>query len=107
MHNYYERGDFYTDMFWKIVEILDFGIFILGEEVEIFKKNAANYLRVKLAIEVWSGVDELLISLMALGILEGDEVICLSFSFFATAWSVARVAAIPVFADINRETYNI
>ncbi|MDR1402005.1 MAG: DegT/DnrJ/EryC1/StrS family aminotransferase [Puniceicoccales bacterium] len=96
-----------SEIIEKFSSVFDSGEFILGKEVEAFEKNAAQYLGTKHAIGVSSGTDAILVSLMAIGIGAGDEVICPSFTFFATAGCIARLGAKPVFADINLEDFNI
>ena len=88
-------------------EICDAQAFILGPAVEKFERNLAAYCDTKHAIGMSSGTDALLCALMALDLKPGDEVICPSFTFFATAGSISRAGATPVFADIDPQTFNI
>ena len=81
--------------------------FILGPEVEAFERDAAEYCRAKHAIGCGSGSDALLLALMALGVGPGDEVVTVSFTFFATASSITRLGARPVFVDISPDDFNI
>ena len=88
-------------------EVCDAQALILGPHVEKFEKHLAEYCQTKHAIGVSSGTDALLCALMGLGIQPGDEVICPSFTFFATAGSIARLGAKPVFAEIDPTTFNL
>jgi dTDP-4-amino-4,6-dideoxygalactose transaminase len=87
--------------------VLRSGRFILGEEVEAFEKECAAALGAKHAISISSGTDALIIALMALDIGPGDEVLCPSFTFFATAGSVFRTGATPVFCDVRTDCFGI
>ena len=75
--------------------------FVLGEPVAVFEREMAAFCEARHAVGCASGSDALLLSLHALGVGPGDEVICPSFTFFATAGAVARLGARPVFADID------
>jgi dTDP-4-amino-4,6-dideoxygalactose transaminase len=90
-----------------VAAVFESQYFINGKEVVECEKAIAEYCGVGFGVGVSSGTDALLISLMSEGIGAGDEVIVPDYSFFATAGSVSRVGAKPVFVDINPITYNI
>ncbi len=90
-----------------IIAALSATQFILGPNVQAFEQEAADYLGVNHAVSVASGTDALHLALVAAGIGEGDEVITTAFTFIATAEAISYVGAIPVFVDIDPNTFNI
>ncbi len=88
-------------------KVLESQLFIMGPEVKQLEAEVAAFIGSRFALACASGSDAILLSLMALGVDSGDEVITPPFTFVATAGSIARLKANPVFVDIDRETYNL
>jgi len=87
--------------------VLASGAYVLGPYVEAFERELAEYLGVKHVLGLTSGTDALLLSMMAMDIGPGDEVITTPFTWFSTVSSIVRLGAKPVFVDINPRTYCI
>lgn len=102
-------GEIKPEVFNALERIFNTQSFILGQDVKNFETHCENYLELPegSCIGCASGTDSLLLALMSIDIKPGDEVITTPFTFFATSGTIARLGAVPVFADIDPATYNI
>lgn len=96
-----------ADILASLTHVMRSGRFVLGPEVQQLEQRIARQCKTPHAVGCASGSDALLLALMAIGIEPGDEVIVPSFTFFATASAVWRLGGVPVFVDIDADTYNI
>lgn len=90
-----------------IKQVIDRASFVFGPQGDDFENEVSKYCKVRYALGVSNGTDAIRLSLLALGIKAGDGVICPAFTYYATAGAIATIGAIPVFADIDPDTYNI
>ncbi len=102
-----ENGPLSDKIKETICDIVDSGRFIGGPHCQDFEQKVADLCDARFAIGCASGSDSLLLALMAIGVKAGDEIICPSFTFFATASCITRLGATPVFVDIDPKTFNI
>ncbi|WP_440054171.1 DegT/DnrJ/EryC1/StrS family aminotransferase [Pseudoalteromonas sp. T1lg65] len=91
----------------RIQNVLDHGQYIMGPEVKELEQKLASYVGVKHAITCANGTDALSLALMALDVRPGDAVFCPTFTFFASAETIAFAGATPVFVESNEDTFNI
>ena len=88
-----------------LAEVVDGGRYILGPEVEAFEEEFARYLGARHCVGVGNGTDAITIALRALGVKPGDEVVCPSFTFYATVEGAVNAGATPVYCDIDPHTF--
>jgi dTDP-4-amino-4,6-dideoxygalactose transaminase len=91
----------------EIVRVVDSQKFILGEDVKELESDIAAYCGTKHAVGCASGSDALMLALMSLDVHAGDEVLTTPYTFFATAGAISRVGAVPVFVDVEADTFNL
>ena len=98
-----EANFFFKELISDTEKVLKSGMYINGESVNKFENSVSEYLKVKYTVSVGNGSDALTFILRAIGVREGDEVICPANSFIATAWAIVAVGAKPVFCDVNQD----
>ena len=91
----------------RIQNVLDHGNYIMGPEVQELEQQLSEYVGVKHTVSCANGTDALTLALMVLDVKEGDAVFCPTFTFFATAETIAFEGATPIFVDSNIDTFNI
>jgi dTDP-4-amino-4,6-dideoxygalactose transaminase len=96
-----------NEVLQALTRVADSQKFILGEDVEVLERQLASYCQVEYAIGCASGSDALMLALMAHDIGPGDEVLTVSYTFFATAGAIHRLGARPVFVDVDPVTFNL
>lgn len=103
-HNYLSEQFKSPNKIFKLInDTVKFNDFTLGRNVDEFEKQFCKYQKVKYALGVGSGTDAIFLSLKALNIKEGDEVITPTYSFYATAGAIATTGAKPVYVDIKKD----
>jgi dTDP-4-amino-4,6-dideoxygalactose transaminase len=102
-----EHAPYRAELQTAFDRVLDSGRFVLGPEVEAFEREIGAWIGTPHAIGVSNGSDALLLALQAVGVGPGDEVICPTYTFFATAGAVARLGGVPVFVDSAECCYNL
>jgi len=102
-----EHAPYRAELLAAFERVLDSGRFVLGPEVEAFEHEIGKWIGVPHAVGVSNGSDALLLALQAVGVGSGDEVICPTYTFFATAGAVARLGGVPVFVDSAECCYNL
>jgi dTDP-4-amino-4,6-dideoxygalactose transaminase len=90
-----------------ITKVVDSQKFILGEDVQRLEDEIAVYCGARYAVGCASGSDALFLALLALEIRPGDEVLTTPYTFFATAGAISRIGAVPVFVDVEEQTFNM
>jgi dTDP-3-amino-3,4,6-trideoxy-alpha-D-glucose transaminase len=95
------RGELHA----AVERVLDSGLYILGPEVEAFEREFAAYCGAAHAVGVANGTDALTVALRAMGVGPGDEVVVPSFTFYASAEAIPPTGAVPVFCDIDPDTF--
>jgi dTDP-4-amino-4,6-dideoxygalactose transaminase len=101
------HGEIEQELFEGFAEVVSSGRFVLGEPVEAFETALAKLCETRHAVACNSGTDALWLALRSLDVGPGDAVLCPAYSFFATAATIVRLGARPVFVDIDRATLNL
>ena len=96
---------YHDDMAERMAAVVRSGKYILGPEVQAFEAELADYLGVEHVVGVANGTDALTVALRAMGVEPGDEVVMPSFTFYATAEAAVSAGAVPVFCDIDPDTF--